>query len=227
MHMTLNYYSGMSKEAIEWLLVKAVSILLVFVLLISAFNDIKRFIPISEDIQHTMEDVSDWAFTSYRTNFKKETWEQRVQRLMYANLNAEGGWKVALKDHDVRCLAENIYYESRGEPLKGQVAVAKVTLNRLDEGYAKSVCGVVHQPGQFEWVNKRADLSKPHGEAWLHAIGIAVAVLNEQHRIEDPTNGASHFHATYIEWRPGWRRVEDSVRQIGNHVFYRTKPKRI
>ena len=57
----------------------------------------------------------------------------------------------------MRCLAENVYYESRGEPLKGQVAVAKVTLNRLDEGYARSVCGVVYQQYspdsacQFEW----------------------------------------------------------------------------
>lgn len=227
MHMTLNYYSGMSKEAIEWLLVKVVSILLVFVLLTSAFNDIKRFIPSGEDIQHTMEDVSDWVFTSYRTNFKKETWEQRVQRLINTNLEAAGGWKAALKDREVRCLAENIYYESRGESLRGQVAVAKVTLNRLDEGYAKSVCGVVKQSGQFEWITNRSNLASPYGSAWLHAIGVAVAVLNEKQRIEDPTNGASHFHATYIEWQPGWRRVQDSVRQIGNHVFYRVQPKRI
>lgn len=226
MHMTLNYNLGMSMQAVEKLLVKAVSVLLVFVLLTSAFNDIKRYIPSGDDIQHAMEDVSDWVFSSNKANFKKETWEQRVQRLMHTNVEAAGGWRTAIKDREVRCLAENVYYESRGEPLKGQVAVAKVTLNRVTEGYAKSVCGVVHQSGQFSWVNNRAELSSPYGTAWLHAIGVAVAVLNEKHRIEDPTNGATYFHATYIQWQPGWQRVQDSVRQIGNHVFYRTKPKR-
>ena len=49
--------------------------------------------------------------------------------------------------------------------------------------------------------------------------------LNEADKVEDPTNGATHFHATYINWQPGWKRVKDSVQHIGNHVFYRTKPK--
>jgi spore germination cell wall hydrolase CwlJ-like protein len=50
-------------------------------------------------------------------------------------------------------------------------------------------------------------------------------MINEPNAVEDPTNGATHFHATYINWQPTWRRVKDSVNQIGNHVFYRIKPK--
>jgi spore germination cell wall hydrolase CwlJ-like protein len=75
---------------------------------------------------------------------------------MRSNLENIGGAKQAVIDKQVRCLAENIYYESRGESLEGQIAVAKVTLNRLDEGYARTVCGVVKQRNpngcQFSWV---------------------------------------------------------------------------
>ena len=231
MHMTLNYNLGMSTQAIEKLLLQAVSVTLAVILFASAVSDVKKIIP--GDMTHAVEEVSDWVFSTYRNNYKRETWEQRVQRLMHTNLEAAGGLHLAVKNKDVRCLAENVYYESRGESLKGQVAVAKVTLNRLDEGFARSVCGVVYQRAsaesvcQFEWVCNRAELSRPVGEAWTRAVGVAVAVLNEKHRIEDPTNGATFFHATYIDWKPGWRRVQESVRQIGNHVFYRTQPKKI
>jgi spore germination cell wall hydrolase CwlJ-like protein len=185
-----------------------------------SIGDIKR---IGNESLHFVDDVADWVLRS--DNYKKETWEQRVQRLIHKNIETAGGVNTALRDRDVRCLAENVYYESRGEPLKGQVAVAKVTLNRLHEGYANSVCGVVRQGCQFSWVcNNPAN--RPSGPAWSQAVGVALVALNEKQRIEDPTNGASHFHATYIEWQPGWRRVQESVRQIGNHVFYRIQPKR-
>lgn len=224
MHMTLNYNLGMSKQT-ERLFLKAILLLVCFMLGFAAIKDSKRILLESEYIN------SDWTFKKV-TNYKKETWDQRLTRLMSTNIKAAGGVDAALADKSVRCLAENVYYESRGEPLKGQVAVAKVTLNRLNEGYARSVCGVVkqrHGPNtvcQFEWVCNIDSLSRPFGPAWTQAVGVALAVLNEGTRIADPTNGASHFHATYIEWKPTWRRVKDSVHQIGNHVFYRVKPKR-
>jgi spore germination cell wall hydrolase CwlJ-like protein len=148
---------------------------------------------------------------------------------MRSNLEEAGGTKKALADSQVRCLAENIYYESRGESLQGQVAVAKVTLTRLDEGYARTVCGVVKQKlvnnvCQFSWVCD-GTLSRPHGHSWTQAIGIAVLAINDGDKVEDPTNGATHFHATYINWQPGWKRAKDSVNKIGNHIFYRVKPK--
>jgi spore germination cell wall hydrolase CwlJ-like protein len=54
---------------------------------------------------------------------------------------------------------------------------------------------------------------------------VAVLLINEPTAVDDPTNGATHFHATYINWQPGWQRAKDSVNQIGNHIFYRVKPK--
>jgi len=222
MHMTLNYNLGMSKQAGDRLLVRVISLLLVFTVLFSSVTEARRVV--IEEITHGLEAVDHWVFPKV-TDYRKETWDQRVTRLMNANIRNAGGVSAAVADKNVRCLAENVYYESRGEPLKGQLAVAKVTLNRLDEGYANSVCGVVKQGCQFSWVCD-GTLTRPFGPAWTHAVGIALVALNEPHKVEDPTNGATYFHATYIEWQPGWRKVQDSVRQIGNHIFYRTKPKR-
>jgi spore germination cell wall hydrolase CwlJ-like protein len=230
MHMTLNANMGMSERAVERMFALTVSLLLVVSVYANALAD--NVLWTFKEIDKIVHDVAEWSIRPAK-EFKKETWEQRVVRLMNHNLKEVGGTHAALKDREVRCLAENVYYESRGEPLKGQVAVAKVTLNRLDEGYARSVCGVVYQQYspdsvcQFEWVCNRETLSRPGGSAWNRAVGVALAVIRERGRIEDPTNGASHFHATYVEWKPTWRRVQDSVRQIGNHVFYRVKPKRI
>ena len=147
---------------------------------------------------------------------------------MRSNLEQIGGTKMAMKDQQVKCLAENIYYESRGESLQGQIAVAKVTLTRLDEGYARTVCGVVKQRNphgsQFEWVCS-GSASNPAGSLWAQAVGIAALVIHSPGAVEDPTRGATHFHATYINWNPSWKRAKESVQQIGNHVFYRVKPK--
>ena len=222
MHMTLNYNLGMSERMGDRLLVRVIALLLIFTILFSSVTEARRVVV--EEITHGLETVDDWAFAKV-TNYRKETWDQRINRLMNTNIQNAGGVSAAVADRETRCLAENVYYESRGESLKGQLAVAKVTLNRLDEGYAKSICGVVKQGCQFSWVCNGA-VSRPFGYAWTQAVGIALVALNESGKVEDPTNGASHFHATYIEWQPGWRKVQDSVRQIGNHVFYRTKPKR-
>jgi spore germination cell wall hydrolase CwlJ-like protein len=200
MHMTPKNFSGMSQQAVTRLLSKVILLALAVLL-------------VSPVVSGTVNQTND-----------KETWEHRVRKLMHINLEEIGGAKKALADKQVKCLAENIYYESRGESLKGQVAVANVTLNRLDEGYANTVCGVVKQGCQFSWTCL-SGLGFPSGHLWNQAVGIALITLNNREQVEDPTNGATHFHATYINWKPTWRRVKDSVNQIGNHVFYRVRPK--
>ena len=226
MHVTLNRNLGMKKQTVERSFIKAILIALIFTVVFTAVYDSRRLImsTLFEDTE--METVSEWVIKHFNSG-KKETLEERFQRLIQSNLESTGGVKAALADKSVKCLAENIYYESRGEPIRGQVAVAKVTMTRHSEGYARTVCGVVNQRNpngcQFEWVC-RPSLVKPVGEAWTQAVGVALVVLNEGKRIEDPTNGASHFHATYIDWQPTWRRVNNSVRHIGNHIFYRVSP---
>ena len=173
MHMTPKNFSGMSQQAVTRLLSKVILLALAVLLVFPVMSG-------------TVNQIND-----------KETWEQRVRKLMHINLEEIGGAKKALADKQVKCLAENIYHESRGESLKGQVAVAKVTLNRLDEGYANTVCGVVKQGCQFAWTC-HPGLSSPSGQLWYQAVAVALVALNNKEQVEDPTNGATHFHATYI-----------------------------
>ena len=207
-------------------IVKSALVLLAFFMFTMAFAETSK----QKSYLFDMTPFTDWVTgqtSQPEQTYENETWEQRVHRLMKTNINDAGGFKKVLADKQVRCLAENIYHESRGESLKGQVAVAKVTLNRLDEGYANTVCGVVKQRSQagcqFAWVCAGSD--NPAGYLWGQAVGIAVVLIKEPDAIEDPTNGATHFRATYIKWQPGWRQVKNSANRIGNHIFYRTKPK--
>ena len=215
--MTPKFFSGMSQQSVTRLLSKVILLALSLSLVSSASSGT------TNQKSNGLPMFQEWFDNQAHSN-DKETWEQRVRKLMHINLEEMGGAKKALADKQVKCLAENIYYESRGESLKGQIAVAKVTLNRLDEGYANSVCGVVKQGCQFSWTCL-SGLGFPSGHLWHQAVGVALITLNNKEQVEDPTNGATHFHATYINWKPTWRRVKDSVNQIGNHVFYRVIPK--
>lgn len=128
---------------------------------------------------------------------------------------------------ELRCLAENIYYEARGEPLDGQYAVAEVTLNRVrSRGYPDTICEVVYDTrwdpirrrrvGHFSWT-ELTDRDDPWGPAWEQAVRVATVVYNESYMPLVP--GALHYHAIGVQ--PYWARNKHSVATIGNHVFYR------
>ncbi|MGH8689619.1 MAG: cell wall hydrolase [Burkholderiales bacterium] len=116
------------------------------------------------------------------------------------------------------CLARNVYYEARGEPLAGQYAVAEVTMNRrASPFYPKTVCEVVYQNDAFSWTALEEVLDAPGGAAWQRALGIAEDVYYQ--RRPPVLQGALHFHATYV--RPDWSRERPRIARIGRHVFYR------
>lgn len=116
---------------------------------------------------------------------------------------------------EVNCLAQNVYFEARNQPIEGQYAVAEVTLNRVkDSTYPSSICEVIKQKHQFSWY--RPNAVPKEKEAWKVAKIIALASLRE------PTHyvsGAQFFHHKSI--KPSWARNMKKVRQIGDHVFYR------
>jgi spore germination cell wall hydrolase CwlJ-like protein len=124
-----------------------------------------------------------------------------------------------------RCLAEAIYFESRGEPLDGQVAVAEVVLNRVDDRqFPKSVCGVTNQGAgsgrgcQFSYAcDGRSDVMKST-EARIRAEKLAALMLAGQPRTV--TDGATYFHARAV--RPGWAGRMTRTAAIGHHYFYRS-----
>ena len=132
-----------------------------------------------------------------------------------AELVAETQRPVDL-DPELRCLAGAVYFESRGESLVGQLAVAHVVLNRAQSGrFPKSLCGVVHQKSQFSFVRGGTMPAIRHGSQWNNAVAIAQIARDGSWKNHAP--GALFFHARYVS--PGWRKTR--IAQIDNHIFYR------
>lgn len=128
--------------------------------------------------------------------------------------------------NDLQCLAENVYFEARGEPLAGQYAVAEVTLNRTrSQNFPHTICAVVHEMrwdpsrgrfvADFSWT-ELGSLSPPDGPAWRQAMAVASAAYDELHAPLVP--GALFYHATNV--RPAWGKTRRAVATIGNHIFY-------
>ncbi|MBX4907998.1 MULTISPECIES: cell wall hydrolase [Rhizobium] len=125
-----------------------------------------------------------------------------------------------------QCLASGIYFEARGESVKGQAAVAQVILNRVrNPAYPKSICGVVYQ--NEDWRNRcqfsfACDAIRDRVNSqyhWRVARDVAMAVTSG--KIWLPQVGsATHYHAVYV--RPKWAKTMEKVGRIGLHVFYRT-----
>jgi len=128
---------------------------------------------------------------------------------------------------NITCLARNVYFEARGEPLAGQYAVAEVAMNRKASGrYPNTVCGVVYQKnwdplrkryvGAFSWTEFDS-LPVPTGDRWLLAWEVAEAVYYG--RQAPVLEGAMYFHATYI--KPDWAKGKRPLARIGGHIFYK------
>jgi spore germination cell wall hydrolase CwlJ-like protein len=125
----------------------------------------------------------------------------------------------ATLSRDLQCLAQAIYFEARGEPLAGQLAVGAVIVNRTTSGrYPSDYCSVVTQPGQFSFV-RRGRIPSPNENslAWTNAR--AIAQIAHRDLWQSPAGEALFFHARYV--RPGWARTKVQTAAIDSHVFYR------
>ena len=119
-------------------------------------------------------------------------------------------------DPELRCLAGAVYFESRGESLAGQLAVAHVVINRARSGrFPTSLCGVVHQRSQFSFVRGGRMPAVRQGAQWNNAVAIAQIARDGSWKNAAP--GALFFHARHVS--PGWRKTR--VASIDNHIFYR------
>ena len=131
---------------------------------------------------------------------------------------------VPKSDKQVSCLAEALYFEARGEPIKGQLAVGEVILNRVeDTRYPSSICKVVNQgtgrrfacqftytcDGKLETVHER----KPYEMA----LKIAKILMTTHDR--KLTRGSTHYHSNYVD--PKWSKKFERVAKFGRHIFYR------
>ena len=127
---------------------------------------------------------------------------------------------------DINCLALNVYNEARGEPRKGKLAVAVVTLNRVASSlYPDSVCEVVYQK-RWDYLRKRyvsafswTELDNTpslNSKAWKEANQIAQEIYFDKDR--PMLDQALFYHAEHI--RPSWARTRTRVAKIGRHIFY-------
>lgn len=121
------------------------------------------------------------------------------------------------RDEQAQCLASAVYWESKGEPLVGQLAVAEVIINRARSGrFAPTLCGVITQRSQFSFVRGGRIPTPPRtAAAWRTAVAIAHIALDD--RADSPVSTALFFHANYVS--PGWRLRR--LASVGNHIFYR------
>jgi spore germination cell wall hydrolase CwlJ-like protein len=120
-------------------------------------------------------------------------------------------------DSQAHCLAGAVYFESKGETLAGQLAVAKVVMERAKSGrFASTLCGVVYQKSQFSFVRGgRMPAIDKAGRHWQNAVAISkIALANSW---KSPVEGALYFHARYVS--PGWRLAR--LGAVDNHIFYR------
>lgn len=134
--------------------------------------------------------------------------------LVWANMNGPA------LDEEMNCIATAVYFEARGEPFDGQLAVAEVVMNRAYSGrYPSSYCAVVKQPWQFSFVRRgqfpRVDTQSA---AWSYAQ--AIARIAKQRLADALPDDVLWYHADYVA--PGWGRRLSRVEKIGAHIFYRS-----
>lgn len=124
-------------------------------------------------------------------------------------------------DEQANCVAVAVYHEARGETLDGQLAVARVIMNRAASGhYPASWCGVVKQPWQFSFVNPHTGQMPSvdqNSAAWHKALGITRLAINNA--VPSLAGDVLWYHADYVA--PSWGRRLTRVDKIGAHIFYR------
>src|SRR3954471_10683541 len=126
---------------------------------------------------------------------------------------------AAPADREQECLANAVYFESRGEPIEGQLAVAQVVMNRAASGrYPADLCEVITQKAQFSFIRHgRFPAADKASQAWRKAVAIAKIA---EAKVADAgiSSDCLWYHATYVS--PGWGKRLNRQAQIGLHIFY-------
>lgn len=155
--------------------------------------------------------------------------DSKLDALKASNEVARQGFiSTADRTKQLDCLTRNIYWEAATEPFEGKVAVAQVTINRVNSGkFAPDICGVVYQKNvvydkvvcQFSWFCDGSSKIRPIYPAhWKEAEEVAKKVLLEGFRLPSVKN-ALYFHADYV--KPQWGKPQ--VAKFGRHIFYAEK----
>lgn len=129
--------------------------------------------------------------------------------------------RVIVDGKELKCLADNIYFESLIEPIAGQIAVANVTMNRVaSEHFPNTVCEVVWQSKQFSWTHDGKSDKPLAGKQYDDIYNLAEKVYTG--KLPDITEGSTFYHADYVS--PAWaKKMDRKVVKIGRHIFYWNK----
>lgn len=149
--------------------------------------------------------------------------EYKLDRLKEARTTASPV-TAELRQRQLDCLARNIYHEAGYEPFEGKVAVAQVTINRVNSGkFPDDICDVVFQKTkftdrvvcQFSWYCERGPVVPKKSPAYIESQEVAKKVLLENFRLPS-LHGALYYHADYVN--PNWKLPR--ITKIGQHIFY-------
>jgi len=152
--------------------------------------------------------------------------------------NLEATKREIVLREQTQCLAENVYFEARNQPLAGQFAVMSVTINRVnDDRYPNTVCEVVkqgpHRPSwkgtgemipvrhrcQFSWYCDGKSDKIFQQKAFDKIYEMSYSILSGEFKVVDITEGATHYHADYVS--PSWAATKTKTIEIEDHIFYR------
>lgn len=158
--------------------------------------------------------------------YKEERYYKRqIQQLGIVDIDNDERdyqWKKPSREYskeEQKCLAKNVYYEARGEDVHGQLAVAQITLNRLEMGnWGNTICSVVFSKNQFSWTEDKTLRNKAlvEPEAWEVSMAVSKTALLGATLYD--LRDAIYFHTTQV--KPVWRKSMSKIKQIGAHIFY-------
>ena len=141
----------------------------------------------------------------------------KINLLMLAWLGLNCSNVSAKLPKELECLTRNVYYESGNQSYKGKLAVALVTLNRVNHpNYPDTICKVVYQPMQFSWTKDSKLLAtKVNNQQWFESFLAAKEAMSGSSALG--SFSATHFHNIWVDPKWGLKRVA----KIGQHIFYK------
>ncbi len=143
-----------------------------------------------------------------------------------SSFKGQGESQAEFEERERRCLATAIYFEARGEPVRGQIAVAQVILNRVRSPmFPQTICGVVYQgqmhPGcQFSFTCDGQTDTPRNDDQWALARSIAKKATAGELWLPE-VGYSTYYHANYVS--PRWVGDMNQIDKIGRHIFYKKR----
>ena len=182
-----------------------------------------------------------FGVTSVNTAQGGQIWEPPIVPSIYKekqNIPLEEHLETVapvIDPNELECMAKNIYFEAAIESTAGKIAVAQVTMNRVrSRHYPDSICKVVYQGKhhsngfpvrdrcQFSWYcDGKGDEPRPT-PAWKDSVEIAEYIIRTPSLL-DITDGATHYHADWMEKFPKWAHQKKKLVKIDTHIFYKKR----